>query len=283
MTLRQKFKKQRLKLLSEPTPNKRAEVKYRDSLLLLIKGLKQNIKNKIKVFIELNSNATDAEILNFITQTIEKMRKAEILTFAGVVAGSMARLINNQNKSQIFQSLTQNQNSNPTAPQNKQNLEAILPDQVIKNKLDEYISKNVSLITSIKQDYLNEVEKAIRDNYFKNGHIKNIITTIEEKTNTAKARARIIARDQTNKLNADLTKERHEKLGINMYIWRTKGDERVRKTHFDMNNVLCRYDDDSVYSDDEGKTWKKRTIHMPKGKPGDEIQCRCRARAVIKV
>lgn len=276
MNLRKKFSKDRLKTLPPPPQNKQSEVRYRDDLLLLIQGLKRNLQEKIREFMIANPNATDAEILNYITHIIDRLRKAEILTFAGFVASRVANIINARNKEFIFNSLN-------TPSKNNENLEPLLQNEAVKNKIDEYIAKNVSLISSIKSDFLSDVEKAIRDNYLQNGHIKNLASIIKEKTNVTKSRARLIARDQTAKLTADLSKERHESLGINIYIWKTNLDERARKTHIDMNGILCRYDDDSVFSVDNGKTWQKRRSDMPKGKPGDEIQCRCRAQAVIRI
>lgn len=42
--------------------------------------------------------------------------------------------------------------------------------------------------------------------------------------------------------------------------------------------MLCKYSDPTVYSDDGGKTWKKRsTIGAFIGKPGEDYQCRCLA------
>ncbi|WP_169753510.1 phage minor head protein [Campylobacter mucosalis] len=270
-TLGQKFKNRRLKLLAEPTPSKRAEVKYRNSLLVLIKSLKDSLQTKIKEFMANNPTATQAEIFNYITTLIESLRKTEILTFAGAVCAGMVKLVNIQNQKQIISGLT-------SKPSN----ELInLTQAVSKDKLDEYIAKNVSLINSIKQELLTDIESAVRKNYLESGHVKNLSSLIEQRASVSKNRARLIARDQTAKLNADLTKERQQGLGINCYIWRTNQDERVRKTHANMNNILCRYDDDTVFSDDGGRTWKKRTTQMPKGKPGDEIQCRCRARGVI--
>ena len=156
-------------------------------------------------------------------------------------------------------------------------------DEVVKSKLDEYVAKNVSLITSVKNDYLNDVEKAIRESYLQNGRAENLATIIHERTNVSKSRARLIARDQTAKINAELDQARMQALGVKLYIWQTSKDERVRHTHANMQGVLCRFDDDTVYSKDGGKTWIKREADKPKCKPGVEIQCRCFAKAILGV
>ncbi|MBR8461486.1 minor capsid protein [Campylobacter sp. faydin G-105] len=270
--LKELFKLKRTNKFKPSIPSKRAEVKYRDSLLTLLKGLKKHLQEKIKDYINANAYATQAQIFNYITQTLEQARNVEILRHATLIATAMVGLVNRLNKKQLTLNL---KNSSGV------DVEALLNDKVVKNRLDEYIAKNVSLITSIKNDYLSDVEKQIRNAYLNGDRVERLTATINERYKVSKSRARLIARDQTNKLNAELSQERSISLGLKYYEWQTSKDERVRKAHANMDGKLCRYDDDSVYSDDNGKTWKKRTSDMPKAKPGIEIQCRCNAIAII--
>lgn len=272
-TLRELFERKRTGKFKPTTPSKRAEVRYREGLFMLIKGLKQNLQNNIKAFMTRNPNASEAQIFEYITQLVERTRRVDILKFATATAGIMATLVNRQNKKQIIDSLQNNSGVN---------IESLLNDTPVKDKLDEYIAQNVSLINSIKNDYLTDVEKQVRDNFLQNGRVEKLADVLQERYGVAKSRARLIARDQTNKLNAELSQERSQSLGLKFYIWQTSHDERVRKTHANMDGLMCRYDDDSVYSNDNGKTWKKRKSDMPKVKPGIEIQCRCNAVSVFK-
>ena len=76
---------------------------------------------------------------------------------------------------------------------------------------------------------------------------------------------RRLARDQVSKGIGNLTQIRHQQLGIRQYHWRTSEDERVRPTHVALNGTL--------------QEWA-----MPPpgtGHPGNDIQCRCTAQAVI--
>ena len=107
--------------------------------------------------------------------------------------------------------------------------------------------------------------------------------------------ARLIARDQTSKMTGILVKTRQEAIGVKRFIWRTAGDQRVAGNpagrypkvndkhgdHFFMNRKLCRWDDLTVYSDDNGKTWRKRPQNVQGAFPGSQIQCRCGAFAVV--
>ena len=96
----------------------------------------------------------------------------------------------------------------------------------------------------------------------------------------AGSRARLIARDQVGKLNARLTKQRMEDIDVNLYEWRTAGDERVRSTHSPLNRKICSWEDNTVYADSVEEAvngeWKQRSdIGAFEGIPGEDIQCRC--------
>jgi hypothetical protein len=76
-----------------------------------------------------------------------------------------------------------------------------------------------------------------------------------------------------------ITEARMQEAGLDMYIWSTSGDERVRESHRLLDGLLCRWDKDSVYSADGGKTWKKRPAGSYIGIPGSDFSCRCVALA----
>lgn len=120
---------------------------------------------------------------------------------------------------------------------------------------------------------------------------------IKEEFKVSDGRAKVLARDQTAKMNTSISAIRQRDLGIDMYIWRTVQDSRVvgtpggkypkgtalHKNHYIMEGKYCRWDDPNVYSEDEGKTWIPRTEKMPHNHPGDDIMCRCRPEAVIDI
>jgi hypothetical protein len=104
--------------------------------------------------------------------------------------------------------------------------------------------------------------------------------------NISGPRANLIARDQIGKLNGMITQGRMTDVGLEMYIWETAGDERVRgqpggkyadavPSHAAMDYKLCRWDNSTVYSEDGGKTWIDRPPNAVRVHPGMDIQCRC--------
>jgi hypothetical protein len=117
-------------------------------------------------------------------------------------------------------------------------------------------------------------------------------------------RAALIAVDQIGKLNGQLTKQRQMEGGIDVYVWQTARDERVRgrpggtnpnavPSHWEMEGMYCKWSDNSVYADpaidvvrDEKRgeiisiNWKPRNALMPLSIPGEAIRCRCTAAPV---
>lgn len=147
-----------------------------------------------------------------------------------------------------------------------------------------FVSQNASLIKDIPNQALNRIEGIVYADYREGASVKTTMEKLYAEIGKDESRAELIARDQISKLNAELTQERQEQVGIETYIWRTVGDERVRDSHDAMNGLLCRWDDSSVYSDDNGETWQARSsIGGYEGHVGTDYQCRCYGEPVIPI
>jgi uncharacterized protein with gpF-like domain len=145
------------------------------------------------------------------------------------------------------------------------------------------------LITSIPREHLGRVAEAVNKSFrgIPLPEDRSLLAELMEIGRITRKRARLIARDQTNKLSGALDRERQRCIGIDLYVWRTLRDQRVvgspwvprwnskHHDHYVMEGLTCRWDDQSVYSRDGGRTWLKREARMPKTFPGWEISCRC--------
>lgn len=148
--------------------------------------------------------------------------------------------------------------------------------QALKATMGSWARENASLITNINEKVMTDVSGIAQRGLRSGSSPKDIAAQVKKTMKTTDARAKLIARDQVSKLNGDITKSRNEALGIDRYFWSTSGDERVRDSHSAMNGKLCRWDDPSVYSDDGGKSWKRRSsIGGYIGHPSEDYQCRC--------
>ena len=169
----------------------------------------------------------------------------------------------------------------------KQSIKTVVGvDPISKNQgyqtlIQSWSKENSRLITSIQSNLLDDVAGVTQRGMSAGKSINDISKEIKGRYGVTKSRARTIARTETAKLNSNLTKVRNQELGIKTYFWATSNDERVRDSHRALNGMLCKWDDDRVYSDDEGKSWKRRTGKMFIGKPGDDINCRCTSRSNV--
>lgn len=143
---------------------------------------------------------------------------------------------------------------------------------LIKNQSREFVDKIVPLVLAamtVKTPYEELISK---------------IKKLSE--NYTGYRAELLARDQVGILNSMIWKKEYEEVGMPYYIWQTAMDERVRgnptgrypkaiPSHWIMQGLLMKWEDRSVFSDDGGKTWKKKTPMMELLHVGEAIACRC--------
>ena len=143
----------------------------------------------------------------------------------------------------------------------------IIGNEGLNDVLQTQIAANVDLIQSIPDEYFKKISNAVYQGVSRGDTVGSLTKQIQAITRTTRSRAKLIARDQTSKTNALITQNRQEALGVEEYIWQTSADGRVRKTHRDNN----------------GKTFRWDKPDPVTGHPGEDIQCRCVARAVINL
>lgn len=154
--------------------------------------------------------------------------------------------------------------------------------------LDEFRAENVDLISSIPEQSLAEVDELLDELWSQGARVETLAAEILKRFDVSDSRADLIARDQTLKLNSNLSQSRQEATGITEYIWTTSGDERVRgnpsglypnpsetgKTrpdHFHLDGQKFSYGDPPVVDEASGR----------RAAPGQDYQCRCLAAPVV--
>ena len=134
-----------------------------------------------------------------------------------------------------------------------------------------FVRNNTALITSIPQQALVNVERAIESGVQSGTRASDLarqITGLAPGSEMAKTRNRaaLIARDQTLTHSAQLSRVRQRANGITKFIWRTVGDGRVRDLHEDRDGVEYTWEDGSGAEDKY---------------PGDGVQCRCSSEPIL--
>lgn len=136
----------------------------------------------------------------------------------------------------------------------------------LQDQLKLFASQNAQLIRSLPAQELDQVAQIIERGLQEGSRFHSMTQEIQQRFGITRRRAKLIARDQTSKLNASLTKLRQQELGVEEYVWQTAGDERVRPSHRAHDGKKFRWD------------------NPPKdtGHPSTDINCRCVAVPVLE-
>lgn len=135
---------------------------------------------------------------------------------------------------------------------------------------------NYTLITSNANNYVSKINTLTEQAIVNGLSPKKLKEEIYKATEgLTQKHCKLIARDQMGKLNGQITQAQMEEIGLDLYVWSTAFDDRVRDSHAAMEGLLCRWDDASVCSYDGGKTWVDRPSDAVQLHPGQDIQCRC--------
>lgn len=163
------------------------------------------------------------------------------------------------------------------------NIAQLVQSEGLSTALEASVGANVSLIKSIPEQFLNQVRDIVLRETVKGRTSESIIEQIRNVHEVTENRARLIARDQSNKINGDLTRERQAASNIRAFRWRTVGDEAVRETHRKRNGLVYAWRPEFVGQRLADGTVLRDPNADGIGYPGEEIQCRCIAEPIIEL
>jgi len=142
--------------------------------------------------------------------------------------------------------------------------------QTLQDYLAVSTADNVALIKSIPSQYLTQVESIVMANVRAGGRPSNIAKALQQQLGVTERRAKMIARDQTAKINSNLASMRIKDAGYKYFKWETSNDERVRDRHEDVSERVTAYGK-GVYRFDNPPIVDQNLPQLP----GEPIQCRC--------
>ena len=151
----------------------------------------------------------------------------------------------------------------------------------------EWIYNNQTMMQKQAKDYISALEALIvtaLQSLWSYPQLKTSIISLSEKF--IGPRASLLARNEVGILNSLIWKNMYEEVGMKNYIWHTALDERVRgnpmgrypkaiPSHWVMEGLIMDWGNMTVYSDDRGNTWKKKTPIMEPLHVGMAMGCRC--------
>lgn len=132
-------------------------------------------------------------------------------------------------------------------------------------------AENVTLIKSIPEQYLSQVEGAVMRSALRGGDLGSLTQELKDRYGVTHRRAAFIARDQNRKVGEAMTRTRQIGLGITEAIWQhSHGGKHPRESHVKAGRDKLRYRlDQGAYIDGE---WIF---------PGSEPNCRCFSKPII--
>ena len=145
-----------------------------------------------------------------------------------------------------------------------------------------FVEQNTNLIKGLSQELQKNTSTIISQGIQEGKSINEIADSLRGISDRFEGyRANLIARDQVSSYWGDLERRKQKEIGVELYIWRTAQDERVRDSHEVLEGMFCKWDDVSVYSED-GKEWRSRgSIGAVEKHPGNDFNCRCYAEPVL--
>lgn len=144
------------------------------------------------------------------------------------------------------------------------------PTRAQNNAMSAIVSENVSLIRSIPEQYLKNVEGAVMRSVATGRDLAPLAKYLEQQHGVCKRRAAFIARDQNNKATSALNVVRQTELGITEGVWRHSGAGKVPRP---------------AHVAHSGKTFDLRKGAFIEGEwihPGEKPNCRCTWSPVIE-
>lgn len=137
--------------------------------------------------------------------------------------------------------------------------------------IEQWVSQNVDLIKTQPKESLGRMKELIYKDYMSGKSTSNIVKELQAQYGMDKRHAQLIARDQTAKLNSEITQSQQRDAGVSKYEWSGTLDRRERDSHRALEGKVFSWDNPP-------ETEGGRRCH-----PGEDYQCRCCALPVFEL
>lgn len=139
------------------------------------------------------------------------------------------------------------------------------------------IAENVSLITSIPEQYLKDVTGSVMRSITTGNGLADLVPAIGKYDGQTKRRARNIALDQTRKAYNSINKQRMQAVGVKQFEWvHSGGGQTPRESHLKIDGKVF------SFANLEAEQAAMGVPPEDRGIPGHPINCRCTILPVIE-
>ena len=149
-------------------------------------------------------------------------------------------------------------------------------NQQLQDYLEAAAFQNANLIKSIPAQYLEQVQNIVVGNMRQGMRPSYIEGELVKQFGITSRRAKLIARDQTSKIQGEMNRIRQTNSGLVYFQWVTAHDERVRHSHTVAGDKMTPYGKGVYRWDDLPVVDGVPTF------PGQPINCRCIAKPVTE-
>lgn len=137
-------------------------------------------------------------------------------------------------------------------------------EEWLNSSLEDWAEENARLIRDISEEYQHKIAAKVAAAVVDGVAIERLTDDVMAMLDVPATRANLIAIDQTQKLNANLTRKRQQEIGVDKYRWRGVLDEKERPEHLKREGKVF------LWSDPPHD-----------GHPGQPIRCRCWAEMIL--
>jgi len=194
--------------------------------------------------------------------TINELVKATTIDLNSIIVSAN---VNNLTADQAERISTYNKEQLVKVVHSAVQVNPIIAEPYLGPQIKAFQAENSALITKLSVEQADRMQNTLYRNLAAGNGAKVIREEIAKNFGISERRARLIARDQTNKFNGNLAQLRQQELGIGEYWWSGSLDERERATHLA----------------NEGKIFNWNNPSSITGHPGSQIRCRCTAQPII--
>lgn len=249
--------------------NAAIEVRYRDALDLMIVQMTRETERQLKeLFMSDLAKETFAQDASIAAQA-RILMSALSDRFTKLFSHQSRRLSKSMLNSVDNESMTSVQRSLASLGKNitlKQPMDSSVHD-VVKASVTE----NVSLIKSIPQQYLTQVEQQVMRSITTGNGLQDLEPFLKKHQGITERRAKLIANDQTKKAYSSINKARMQESGIKKFEWLHSGGGReprpyhANKWPAGLNGGIFSFNDLPVIDEKTGE----------RGIAGQAVNCRC--------
>lgn len=174
--------------------------------------------------------------------------------------------------------------TNKKVEQSVKNISVIpkLSDATSEKIANEWAENMDKYIRDFTEKEIKSLRDKIRKNYFAGNRYEGMVNSIQKSYGVSQRKAKFLARQETNLLNAKFKESRYAEAGVREYRWRSvtgtpNHPTRARHKALDAASVggkIFRFDDPPVTTE-PGQPERRNN-------PGEDFNCRCTAIPVVR-